>query len=51
MTQYPAALRASPTCSGISSLVARDQGWMVKAWRAKTGIPVDHETAAALSIL
>jgi LDH2 family malate/lactate/ureidoglycolate dehydrogenase len=51
MTQYLAALRASPIRSGTSSLAPGDREWKVEAERAKTGIPVDHETAAALRIL
>jgi LDH2 family malate/lactate/ureidoglycolate dehydrogenase len=51
MTQYLAALRASPTRSGVPALAPGDREWMVEAERSNTGIPVDHETAAVLGII
>ncbi len=50
MAQYLAALRASPTRLGATSLAPGDREWMVEAERVTTGIPIDRETAAALSL-
>jgi LDH2 family malate/lactate/ureidoglycolate dehydrogenase len=51
ITRYLAALRASPTRSGVPALAPGDREWMVESERSNTGIPVDHETAAVLGII
>jgi LDH2 family malate/lactate/ureidoglycolate dehydrogenase len=50
MSQYLAALRASPSQAGQAVLAPGDREWAVAEERRRSGIPIDHETAALLGL-
>jgi LDH2 family malate/lactate/ureidoglycolate dehydrogenase len=50
MTRYLGALRAVPARAGERVLAPGDREWETEAERARTGIPIDRETAAVLGL-
>ena len=50
MTHYLAGLRAVPARAGERVLAPGDREWDTEAARARTGIPIDRETAAVLGL-